>query len=111
MEKSLLLETIGDTVENRILDFLIEGRNIDYSKKDIADGCEISRPTVYKILPKLVKDGSVKVTRKIGRITLYSINPANERARILIKIEEMLLNGSFEDIEKPAAHKMNPAKS
>ena len=48
MEGSILLGTIGDTLENRVIDFLIEGRGLDYSKTDIADGCEISRPTVYK---------------------------------------------------------------
>ncbi len=40
-EKSMLLETIGDTTENRMIDFLIEGKGISYSKKDIAEGCDI----------------------------------------------------------------------
>ena len=100
MEKSILLETIGDTIENRIIDFLIEGRGIDYSKTDIADGCEISRPTVYKILPKLIKEGLVKITRTIGRIMLYTLNTENEKVRTLLKLEEMLLKKSFESVEQ-----------
>lgn len=105
MEKSILLETIGDTIENRIIDFLIEGKGLDYSKKDIADGCEISRPTVYKILPKLVKGGVVKITRKVGRITLYTINQENEKVKALLKLEEMLLQKCFQSIkEKVVAH-------
>lgn len=102
MEKSLLLETIGDTVGNRIVDFLIEGRGISYSKKDIADGCDISRPTVYKILPQLIKDGLVKVVQKVGRITLYTMNSENERVKTLLKLEEMLLQKSFEDAGQKA---------
>ncbi len=102
MEKSILLETIGDSIENRIIDFLIEGRGITYSKKDIADGCEISRPTLYKILPHLVTEGVVKIVRKIGRITLYTLNEENEKVKSLLSLEKILLQKSFESIEHKA---------
>ncbi|MFA4907826.1 MAG: helix-turn-helix domain-containing protein, partial [archaeon] len=97
-----LLRVIGDTTENRILDFLIEGMSFDYSKKHIADNCKISRPTLYRILPRLVKERLVKPTRKIGAIQLYAINRENERIRALMKLEGMLLNQSFEEIEAKA---------
>ncbi len=93
----MLLETIGDTMENRILDFLIEGVGIDYSKTDIANGCSISRPTIYKILPDLMKKGLVISTRTIGNIELYKLNIENERIKALIKLEEILIKKSFED--------------
>ncbi|MEK6888253.1 MAG: hypothetical protein AABX14_04895 [Candidatus Aenigmatarchaeota archaeon] len=99
MEKSMLLEVIGDSIENRILDFLIEGVGIDYTKKDIADNCSISRPTLYKIFPKLVKQKIIKPTRVIGRVQLYSLNIENEKVKALLKLEEILLKGSFEEVE------------
>ena len=94
-DKSMLLETIGTTIENRILDLLIEGRGIDYTKKDIAEGCSISRPTLYKIFPKMVKDGVVKSSRVIGNIQLYTLNANNEKVKALLKLEEFLLKKSF----------------
>lgn len=97
-DKSMLLEVIGNTVENRILDFLIEGKGFDYTKKDIADNCEISRPTLYKIFPKLAKEKILKPTRKIGRVQLYSLNDENERVKALMKLEEFLLKKSFEQM-------------
>ncbi|MCX6818645.1 MAG: helix-turn-helix domain-containing protein [Candidatus Aenigmarchaeota archaeon] len=100
MDKSMLLEVIGNTIENRILDFLIEGIGIDYTKTDVADNCGISRPTLYKLLPKLIKEGIVKPTRIIGRVQLYSLNMENERAKALLKMEEFLLKKSFEGIEE-----------
>ena len=100
MSNSLLLQTIGDTVENRIIDFLIEGRRIDYTKKDIADNCDISRPTLYKIFPMMMKSRIVKPTRMIGRVQLYSLNESNEKAKALLKLEEFLLKKSFEDEER-----------
>jgi DNA-binding transcriptional ArsR family regulator len=102
-EKSMLLEVIGDSPENRIIDFLIEGKGMDYSKTDIADGCDLSRPTVYKILPKLLDKGIIMVKRKVGRITLFQLNEENERVKALIKLEEILLNESFEAIKSKGA--------
>ena len=100
MEKSMLLDVIGYTVENRIIDMLIEGIGMDYSKKDIADNCKISRPTLYKVLPGLVKKGFVKPTRVIGRVQLYSINQDNNNTKILLKMEELLLKKSFEQVSE-----------
>ncbi len=100
MDKSVFLETIGDSIENRILDFLIEGRGITYSKKDVAEGCEISRPTLYKILPKLVKEGVVKIGNTVGRITLYTLNEKSEKAKALLALETILLQKSFEGVKE-----------
>ncbi|MFH1247443.1 MAG: winged helix-turn-helix domain-containing protein [Candidatus Micrarchaeota archaeon] len=96
MERSMLLEVIGDSIVNRVIDLLIEGNGMDYSKKDIADNCGISRPTVYKVLPELVRKGIVRLTRKIGRVQLYSINKDSEKVKALLKLEELLLRQSFE---------------
>ncbi len=99
----MLVETIGDSVENRIIDFMIEGIGIDYTKKDIADNCNISRPTLYKNFPKLVRNGIIKPTRMIGNVQLYSVNTSNEKVKALLKLEEILLKGSFEEVEiRPA---------
>ena len=106
MEKSMLLEVIGDTVENRIIDLLLEGKGIDYTKKDVADNCNISRPTLYKILPNLVKKGIVKPTRTIGRVQLYSINLENEKVKALLKLEEFLLKRSFEETNEKVKVRM-----
>ena len=100
MEKSMLLKVIGDSIENRIIDFLIEGIGLDYTKKDIADNCGISRPTLYKIFPKLIKEGIVRPTKKIGRIQLYSLNTENDKVKALLKLEGFLIKKSFEDVER-----------
>ena len=98
MEKSMMLEVIGNTIENRIIDFMIEGVGIDYTKKDIADGCDISRPTLYKILPVLIRNGLIKPTRIIGKVQLYTLNIENEKVKALLKLEEFLLKRSFDEV-------------
>jgi len=94
----MLLDVIGDTVENRIIDFLIEGRGFDYTKTNIAEGSGISRPTLYKVLPKMVNAKLVVLTRVIGNVQLYMLNAKNERIQALLKLEEFLLKRSFEEI-------------
>ena len=96
----MLLEVIGDTVENRIIDFLIEGIKLDYTKKEIADNCDISRPTLYKVFPKLIKEGVAKPTKKIGRIQLYSLNTENDKVKALLKLDGFLIKKSFEEVEQ-----------
>nr|WP_304765266.1 helix-turn-helix domain-containing protein [Candidatus Burarchaeum sp.] len=98
MEKSILLSTIGDTPANRIADFFIEGRGIDYTKTDVANACGISRPTAYKLMAVLAKDGFVKKTRTIGRAVLYTLNLENTRVKALMKLETLLLAQSFEEV-------------
>ena len=93
--KSILLEVIGDTVVNRIIDFLIEGQGIDYTKTDIAENCKISRPTLYKVFPILIKQKIIKSTRTIGRVQLYTLNKNSQKVQALIKLEELLLKQSF----------------
>ncbi len=100
MEKSMLLGVIGDSIENRIIDFLIEGVGLDYTKKEIADNCDISRPTLYKVFPKLIKEGVARPTKKIGRIQLYSLNTENEKVKALLKLEGFLIKKSFEEVEQ-----------
>ena len=99
MEKSMLLDVIGDTVENRIIDFLIEGRGFDYTKTNIAEGSGISRPTLYKIFPQHLNEKIIIPTRIIGNVQLYMLNAKNERIQALLKLEEFLLKRSFEGTE------------
>ena len=42
LKESMLLNAIGYAVENRIIDFLIGGKGMDYSKKGLAEKCGIS---------------------------------------------------------------------
>jgi len=101
MEKTPLLNIIGYTIENRIVNFLIEGKGIEYTKTDIARGSGIARPTLYKVWPTLVKEGIVKCTKTIGKIKLYTLNEKSEKVQMLLKLEEMLLKKSFEEAEGP----------
>ncbi len=94
-EKSVLIEYFGDTPILRIIDFLLENRLFDYSKKQIIDGTELAKATFYKYWENIVELEIVVPTRSFGKTKLYKIN---EKSPIVKKIKELEL----ELIEKTA---------
>jgi Fe2+ or Zn2+ uptake regulation protein len=71
----------------KVMEFLIENMAFDYSKEEIAEGAEISRPTLYRIWTFLEKNGLIKATRKYQNTQLYKIDENNEQVKTVIKLE------------------------
>lgn len=90
MEKSIFLEHIGDNPRMRILQYLIEGRDFDYTLTDLLNA-GVSWGTLNTLVPKLLELGIVLKTRKIGRATLYKINQDNVAVKRLIDLYDNLL--------------------
>ena len=94
--KSTLMETIftraiGNTPKIKVLEFLIEGRELDYSISDIAEGAGIGRTTLFRIWNDFVKLGIVKHTRDIGNAKLYKLNLANPFAKKMAELFDTLV--------------------
>ncbi|SRR3989344_6025227 len=96
---SVFLDYVGDTPRMRILQYLIEGRNFDYTLTDLLNA-GVSWGTLNTLVPKLLELGMVIKTRKIGRATLYKINQKNAAVKQLIELYETLLLEQLNQIEK-----------
>ena|SRR3989338_1055628 len=88
-----------DPSARKVLEFLIENRAFDYSKEEIAEGSEISRPTLYRIWSLLEKNGIIAKTRKYGNAQLFKINESNELVKVLIKLEVAAVKEQFKRME------------
>ena len=86
-EKTSFALVFGEAPIARVIDFLIDNQEFDYSLTDIAKGAEVGWTTLHQFWPELVKIGVVKKTRKIGRAELYKLNPESPLARKLIEID------------------------
>ena len=75
--KTLLTKAIGNTPKIKVLEFLVEGRELDYSISDIAEGAGIGRTTLFRIWNDFIELNIVKNTRNIGNVKLYKLNIAN----------------------------------
>lgn len=87
-ETPLLISYLGDTPLLRIIDFLLENRLFDYSKKQIIDETGLSKATFYKYWEKLVELQIVIATRSFGKTKLYKLNEKNP---VVNKIKEVEL--------------------
>ncbi len=100
-EKSAFLDVLGCSPQARVLDALITGRRLEFSATGIIRAADIGRATFYKIFPRLLEQGLILQTKKIGNIQLYTINQKNLTVQRLIKLHSQILK---EVIEK---HKLS----
>lgn len=90
-ETTIFREALGDSPVIRVLDFLIEGRGLDYSLSDITENSNIGWTTLHRIWEKLVQLNIVVPTREVGRAKLFKLNEENPAVKKLINLYDTLL--------------------
>jgi len=90
-KKSLFIEYFGDYPLIRIIDFLLEDYLFDYPKKYIAKNSGVAWNTFKKIFYRLVENGLVINTRKVGKSEMYQINKNNIIVQKLFEINKALM--------------------
>jgi len=89
--ETLFRQALGDNPKIRVLEFLIEGRDLDYSISDIAEGAEIGRTTLFRVFDDLVKSGIIVPTRQIGNAKLFRINRSSPFVKKMIEIFDEII--------------------
>jgi hypothetical protein len=84
-------KAIGNTPKIKVLEFLIEGRELDYSISDIAEGAGIGRTTLFRIWSDFIKLGIVRHTRDIGNAKLYKLNMENKFVGKMVDLFDTLV--------------------
>ncbi|MFC1690930.1 hypothetical protein ACFL0W_02005 [Nanoarchaeota archaeon] len=102
-ETTVFREALGDSPVIRVLDFLIEGRGLDYSLTDIAENSNIGWTTLHRIWDNLVNLKMVQPTREIGRAKLFKLNEDTPAVKQLIKLYDTLL---LQETEKHLSKKV-----
>ena len=96
MERSLLLQLTGDLPLFRIVDFLVENKGMDFTKKGIAEGADISRASLFNYWKAVEQHGIVRATRKFGKTTLYTLNTQSPIVRKILDLEKVLIAETME---------------
>jgi len=89
-EKSVFVEYFGDYPLVRVLDFLLEGRNMDYSMTEIAKNSGVGWTAFSEIWPRLVEKEIVILTRKIGNARLFKLNMKNAWVKELMRMDNVI---------------------
>jgi len=74
---SAFLKLEGNSVKNRIWNFLIVHSEYDYSMKDIADFSDVSYTALKDIWKEFIKRNIVLHTRNVGKAKMYKLNRDN----------------------------------
>jgi len=85
-QESIFVEYFGDTPMVRILNFLILGKDFDYSMTDIANWSNVGWTSFTRAWKELEKRKVVVHTREIGRAKLYKLNTQDPTVQKLIKL-------------------------
>ena len=98
--QSILLRTFGGSPKLRILDFFLDNPLFDFTKKEVIEALGMSKQTFYKYFPELQELGIVKISRKIGKAKLYTINLQHPLVRMLREYEEAVSLQMIKEAEK-----------
>ena len=89
----------GNSLKIKVLEFLIEGRELDYAISDIAEGAGIGRTTLFRIWNDFEKLNFVKQTRTIGNAKLFKLNLQNLVVKKLVGLFDTLIISSLNEKE------------
>src|SRR3970282_1091038 len=73
----------GESPKLRIIDFFVDNPLFDFTKKEVIEALGMSKQTFYKYFADVEEYGIVSTSRKIGRATLYKINPKHPLVSML----------------------------
>jgi len=91
IKNSIFEEYLGDSPYLRVLDFLIEGREFDYSMTEVARGAKVGWSVFTKIWKQLFDRKLIVKTREIGNAKLFKLNKENLAVQKLIKFDSELI--------------------
>lgn len=94
-EPTIFREIFGDTPKVRVLEYLLEGRELDHSIGDIAKGAGINRVTLFRLWHKIEKSKLVVHTRNIGNAKLFKLDVKNPNVKILVEVFDRLIDVGF----------------
>lgn len=105
-EPTVFREIFGDTPKVRVLEYLLEGRELDHSIGDIAEGAGINRVTLFRLWHEIEKSKLVVHTRNIGNAKLFKLNMKNSYVKNVAELFDKLINEEFRNasVEKEIKH-------
>ena len=96
-EPTKFRKLLGDNSKIRVFEYLLEGRELDHSLTDIAEGAGIDRVTLFRLWPQIIKEKIVTHTRDIGNAKLFQVNMKNPDMQILAEMFDRIINEGFEE--------------
>ena len=91
-DRTYFCDFIGYSTESKILEYLLELRDIEFTFNDIITALSISRQKAYQILNYLFKEEIIIKSRKVKHISFYKLNTKNKQIKIMIQLFDSILD-------------------
>ena len=85
-EESIFIEYFGKTPFIKVLDFLMVGKDFDYSLTEIAEESKVGWTAFSKVWKVFLEKEIVVHTRDIGRATLFKLNTDNLLVKKMVQM-------------------------
>ncbi|MGC9517442.1 MAG: hypothetical protein ACP5C3_07085 [Methanomicrobiales archaeon] len=96
----MLTKIFGSSPQVKLIDYLVAHPWEEFSKTQLAEGAQITRPTVYKLLDKLILKKLVIKTKKVGNIQLYQTNSKSSIIKYISSLQGLLADMEVEEQKK-----------
>src|SRR6266702_8288456 len=83
----MFTDIFGNAPRVRLLDFLADNPEFDYTISQMEELAEIARPTVYKLIEELLVQNLLTFTRSVGDSKFYRLNVANPRIVSMLQVD------------------------
>jgi hypothetical protein len=91
-ETGKFCDIYGDTIQNRVIEYLMENQSIDIATGDMARELKISKPKAYEIMKEFEKRNYICKSRVIGKTQLYKLEKNNRIVKIFLRNFKECLN-------------------
>ena len=97
---SIFVEYFGKSPYVKVLDFLIQGQEFDYSMTEVARGAGVGWSAFTRIWEQLLKKEIIVPTRTIGNAKLFKLDKKNPFVQKLTKFDWELTKLETEKLHK-----------
>ncbi|MAE49345.1 hypothetical protein CMI48_00805 [Candidatus Pacearchaeota archaeon] len=95
---SIFVEVFGHNPVMKVLDFLLTFADFDYPLTEIAANSGVSYSTLQTFWERLVRNGIVVKTRRVGKSDLFKLNTENPAVQQLVQLDWNLVKGSEQEV-------------
>jgi DNA-binding transcriptional ArsR family regulator len=88
--KPLFENIFGENNTIKVLDFLLMGKDFDFTLSQIASGTQLSRTAVRNAVEELINNGLIVVSRRDVKSAYYKINRETEKFSLLNKLYRVI---------------------
>ena len=97
-EQSVFVEYFGSSPYVKVLDFLLQGQDFDYSMIEVARGAKVGWSSFTNVWKKLLDKKIIIETRTIGNAKLFKLDKENLFVKKIIKLDWELTKSETEKL-------------